>query len=107
MKSLIAAIATFGLVVSTHAQSLAEAAKKAEEARAKAKQEQSKTNGAKDADTTEKSAAAKKVFTNKDLADVPAPAATAPAPAKKSESDAATTAGSIAKSDVKDEAYWR
>src|SRR5438105_14871876 len=69
MKSLFpaAVLAAFGLAVSTHAQSLSEAAKKAEEARAKQKQEQGK------ADQKKAEPAPTKVYTNRDLPSVAAP----------------------------------
>ncbi len=87
------------LTSTLQAQSLAAAAKKAEEQSTKAKQEQSPDKKKDDKPQT-------KVYTNKDLADVPPPMAAAP-----SETAAAPVGGSApgpaAPADGHDEARWR
>jgi len=101
-----ALVATF-TTTALHAQSLADVAKKAEEQRAKARQEQSKSEDTKGTDKP----SATKVFTNKDLVDVPSPPAAAPAETK-TESAAKDTSNKTATEKpnepaVKDETYWK
>ena len=106
-RILLAAAVVAPLTVSLQAQSLADAARKAEEQRVKAEQEQAKTADTKDSDKP----AATKVYTNKDLQNVPA-TAVVPAPPEtvakepvvggtdlKTRVEGTTT--------VKDEDWWR
>lgn len=102
----------FGVTSPLLAQSLADVAKKAEEERAKAKREQAKSADTKNADDAKKTAKAPtKVYTNKNLVDVPSPPAAASAEPTKSEPAGKNTSNKAAteKSDesAKDEAWWR
>jgi len=105
MKALIVVML---FATSTSAQSLADAARKAEEAR-KAKPEQSKTDETGKAGT----ATATKTYTNKDLEDAPPAAAlsTAGSPVSTTETKAEATPSDTPKEPItepkKDEAYWR
>lgn len=105
MKTLILVLL---FAASASAQSLADAARKADEAR-KAKQEQSKSDETRKADT----APATKAYTNKDLEDVPPAAAltTAGSPVSttetKTEATPTDTPTEPIKDQKKDEAYWR
>jgi hypothetical protein len=113
MKLIGAVAIALTLAVSTHAQSLADAAKKAQEERAKTGQGDAKSEGKKVTDSS-----AKKVYTNKDLADLPA--VVTPPSEGQTESAAKESASTrkvdktdkVEKTDkpiepVKDEAYWR
>jgi len=118
MKSILTMVGVLALLslVPARAQSLAEAAKKAEEQRKAAAEEQRKT-----ADPNHKAAAAsepKKVYTNKDLKDVGPSAATSTAnatTAPSTEASPAAVSGAGAVGDkpadsapvAKDEHWWR
>jgi hypothetical protein len=108
IRMLLTTVMVVTILPPLHAQSLADAAKQAAEQRAKAKQEQSKPAGTKDSDKTDAPADSKKIYSNKDLAGAPAPPVAAPSETKKSEpTEQGSGAPSAAKSDVKNEAYWR
>ena len=102
------------LTLNLDAQSLVEAAKKAQEQREKAKAEQAKT---KSADTTSPESPdkttkppAKKVYTNADLGAVPPPPPTTAGEKKAGAAVNETATGAAtekAAEPVKDEAYWR
>ena len=94
-RAVLTVIALSLASCSLHAQSLADVAKKTEEERAKAKQEQTKSDDAKNTDNTP----AAKVYTNKDLGTA---AETKTEPAAKDTSNKTTP-----NEPVKDEAYWR
>jgi hypothetical protein len=90
-------LAALGLPTALHAQSLADVAKKTEEERATAKQEQVKTDKVEKAEkATDKANTPTKVYTNKDLDSRPAPepgvASKAAETPPKAETPAATTA---------------
>lgn len=101
MTRTLLAIALVALLPSSiQTQSLAGAARKADEERTKAKQEQP-TDDKKKADKP-----STKVYTNKDLADVPPSTATV----ASSSSETVTASGSsktTSDGDGKDESYWR
>jgi outer membrane murein-binding lipoprotein Lpp len=96
------AIATLMIAPGSHAQSLADAARKAEEARAK--QDQARPD-----DKKSDSVPVRRVFTNADLKEVPPAPATSPAatktevPAKDTPNKTPETPGGP----VRDEAWWR
>jgi hypothetical protein len=104
IRALLATVllGTLGLPTALHGQSLSDLAKKTQEDRAKAKQEQVKSD---DTKKTDKASAAK-VYSNNDLVDVPPPAA---APADTNTEPVATdTPQKVATAEpATDEAYWR
>ena len=109
-RIVLAAALVAPLTASLHAQSLADAARKAEEQRAKAKQAQTKTADTKDAQNTEKPAT--KVYTNDDLVAAPAAlSATADSEKKSADADkkssAATGSSGDSSSAREDAASWR
>ncbi len=116
MKSLIAFLILCVSSLPLHAQSLAEAAKKAEEAHAAAAAKKPSDKKAADKTVDDKKADAsttakpEKVYTNKDLKDVP-PSPLAPSSPEAAPSTLSTAAPTATTTDdkpvVKDEAYWR